>query len=57
VLLARPDLDLLQPSFFGRTVLANLRKWSAGRGELVIRAEQTLIDRGIPVPPPANDSP
>lgn len=54
VLLARPDLDLLQPSFFGRTVLANLRNWSAQRGQLVIRAEQVLTDRGIPVPPPTN---
>lgn len=53
VLLARPDLDLLQPGLDGRTVLTNLRKWSAKRGELVIRAEQTLTDRGIPVPPPA----
>ncbi len=52
VLLARPDLDLLQVSIFGRTVLGNLRKWSGGRGELVVRAEQTLADRGIPVPPP-----
>ncbi len=52
VLLARPDLDLLQQSIDGRTVLANLRKWSGGRGELVIRAEQTLSDRGIPVPAP-----
>ncbi|NYE38718.1 hypothetical protein F4692_003868 [Nocardioides cavernae] len=53
VLLARPDLDLLQDSIFGRTVLGNLRHWSGGRGELVVRAEQTLTDRGIPVPPPA----
>ncbi|WP_457189533.1 hypothetical protein [Nocardioides sp. P5_E3] len=53
VLLARPDLDLLQAGLDGRTVLTNLRKWSAKRGELVIRAEQTLTDRGIPVPPPA----
>ena len=53
VILARPDLDLLQPGLDGRTVLVNLRKWSAKRGELVIRAEQTLRDRGIPVPPPA----
>ena len=52
VLLARPDLDLLQPSIFGRTVLGNLRNWSGGRGELATRAEQTLADRGIPVPPP-----
>ena len=52
VLLARPDLDLLQPGLSGRPVLVNLRKWSAKRGELVIRAEQTLTDRGIPVPPP-----
>ena len=55
VLLARPDLDLLRPSSQGRTVLANLRKMFARRGELVIRAEQVLIDRGIPVPPPSND--
>jgi hypothetical protein len=52
VLLARPDLDLLQQSMDGRTVLGNLRKWAGGRGELVIRAEQTLTDRGIPLPPP-----
>lgn len=52
VLLAHPDLDLLQQSIDGRTVLGNLRKWSGGRGELVIRAEQALTDRGIPVPPP-----
>lgn len=52
VLLARADLDLLQPGMSGRPVLVNLRKWSAKRGELVIRAEQTLTDRGIPVPPP-----
>ncbi|MFC7359195.1 hypothetical protein [Nocardioides astragali] len=52
VLLARPDLDLLQQSMDGRTVLGNLRKWAGGRGELVIRAEQILTDRGIPVPPP-----
>ncbi|MCP3421681.1 hypothetical protein [Nocardioides pinisoli] len=52
VLLARPDLDLLRHGKNGRTVLGNLRKWSAKRAELVIRAEQTLTDRGIPVPPP-----
>lgn len=52
VLLVRPDLDLLRKSVDGRTVLGNLRKMSALRGELVIRAEQTLTDRGIPVPPP-----
>lgn len=52
VLLARPDLDLLRESVDGRTVLANLRKMFALRGELVLRAEQTLTDRGIPVPPP-----
>ena len=52
VLLARPDLDLLRDSVDGRTVLGNLRKMSALRGELAIRAEQTLTDRGIPVPPP-----
>ena len=52
VLLARPDLDLLRQSKNGHTVLGNLRKWSAKRAELVIRAEQTLTDRGIPVPPP-----
>jgi hypothetical protein len=52
VLLARPDLDLLQQSTDGRTVLGNLRKMSALRGELVIRAEQTLADRGIALPPP-----
>lgn len=52
VLLARPDLDLLQPGLSGRPVLVNLRKWSARRSELVIRAEQTLTDRGIAVPPP-----
>ena len=39
VLLARPDLDLLQKSIYGRTVLGNLRHWSGGRGELVVRAE------------------
>lgn len=53
VLLARPDLDLLQPGMGGRPVLVNLRKWSAQRGELVIRAGQTLTDRGIALPPPA----
>lgn len=53
VLLARPDLDLLQPGLSGRPVLVNLRTWSAKRGELVIRAEQTLTDRGVPVPPRA----
>ena len=53
VLLARPDLDLLRKSLRGNTVLVNLRKMAARRGELVIRAEQTLIDRGTPVPPPA----
>ncbi|HXH81052.1 hypothetical protein [Nocardioides sp.] len=52
VLLARSDLDLLRQSVDGRTVLGNLRKMSALRGELVIRAEQTLTDRGITVPPP-----
>ena len=54
VLLARPDLDLLRESLRGDTVLANLRKMAAKRGELVIRAEQTLVDRGVPVPPPAS---
>ncbi|MCY7402804.1 MAG: hypothetical protein LH477_17960 [Nocardioides sp.] len=52
VLLARPDIDLLRQSVDGRTVLGNLRKMSALRGELVIREERTLIDRGRPVPPP-----
>lgn len=33
VLLARPDLDLLQPSIDGRTGLGNLRTWSGGRGD------------------------
>ncbi len=54
VLLARPDLDLLRESLRGDTVLRNLRKMAAKRGELVIRAEQTLSDRGIPIPPPSN---
>ena len=52
VLLARPDLDLLQQSTDGRTVLGNLRKMSTLRGDLVMRAEQTLTDRGVPLPPP-----
>lgn len=52
VLLARPDLDLLRASVDGRTVLGNLRTMFALRGQLVTRAEQTLIDRGVPVPPP-----
>lgn len=52
ILLARPDLDLLEQCLDGRMVLENLRKWSGGRGGPVIRAEQTLTDRGIPVPPP-----
>ncbi|MGN0065837.1 MAG: hypothetical protein ACI379_16500 [Nocardioides sp.] len=51
VLLARPDLDLLRPSEYGRTVLGNLRMWAAKRGDLVARAEQVLAERGIPVPP------
>ncbi|MCD4533682.1 hypothetical protein LRP67_06270 [Nocardioides sp. cx-169] len=53
VLLARPDLDLLRPSLRGDTVLVNLRKMVGRRDELVVRAEQALTDRGIPVPPPA----
>lgn len=52
VLLARPDLDLLQPSVDKRTVLGNLRKMFALRGDLVTRVEQTLTDRGIALPPP-----
>jgi len=44
VLLARPDLDLLKPGLDGRTVLTNLRKWSAKRGDLVIRARSQAVD-------------
>ena len=51
VLLARPDLDLLQTSSHDRTVLANLRRMEPIRSELVQRAEQTLRERGIAVPP------
>jgi hypothetical protein len=51
VLLARPELDLLQTSSHDHTVLANLRKMAPIRAELVQRAEQTLRDRGIAVPP------
>ena len=54
VLLARPDLDLLQPGLDGRPVLVNLRKWYAKRGELVERCEALLRERGIPVPQPAS---
>jgi hypothetical protein len=51
VLLAWPGLDLLQTSSHDRTVLDNLRRLAPLRAELVRRAEQTLLDRGIPVPP------
>jgi len=50
VLLGRNDLDLLQTSIYGDTVLTNLRKWSAQRATLVARAEAYLSNRGIPVP-------
>jgi len=53
VLLARPDLDLVQPGLDGRLVLVNLRKWYAKRGALVERAEALLRERGIPLPDPA----
>ncbi|GIM62705.1 hypothetical protein Pve01_92910 [Planomonospora venezuelensis] len=51
VLLAWPELDLLQTSSHDRSVLTNLRKLVPIRAELVERAEQTLRDRGIAVPP------
>ncbi|WP_185995575.1 hypothetical protein [Nocardioides campestrisoli] len=52
VLLARPDIDLVQPGLDGRPVLINLRKWYAKRGELVERVEALLIERGVPLPDP-----
>jgi len=57
VLLARPDIDLLQPGMDGRPVLINLRKMYARRGELVERCEALLIERGIPVPGPDTEAP
>lgn len=53
VLLARPEIDLLAISRFGRTVLDNVRTWADMRADLVARMEATLRDRGVPVPPPA----
>lgn len=50
VLLARPELDLLQVSSGERTVLENLRKLTDRRAELVRRAEQTLRQRGVTAP-------
>lgn len=50
VMLAHPDLDPLQDSVFGRTVLGNVRTWSDGRPKLLARLEQLLVDRGQPVP-------
>ncbi|WP_154402715.1 hypothetical protein [Nocardioides speluncae] len=50
VLLARPDLDLLQVSVYGRTVLDNVRGW--GRPELTERLEEYLRARGVAVPAP-----
>ena len=52
VLLTWPELDLLQVSYGDRTVLANLRKLTGKRAELVRRAEQVLHARGIAVPDP-----
>ena len=49
-ILARPDLDLLQPGLDGRPVLVNLRKWAQRRGSLVTQAEQLLTSRRIPLP-------
>lgn len=50
VILARPDLDLLQQGGFKITVLASLRKLAALRPGLVARAEDHLRERGLDVP-------
>lgn len=50
VILGRSDLDLLKASISGNTVLANLRKWSDQRAELIERAEAYLHARGVTVP-------
>lgn len=55
VLLAHPDLDPLQDSAFGRTVLGNVRSWGEGRPDLVVRVERLLVVRGRPVPPYEED--
>ncbi len=51
VLLADPRLDPLQPSYFKRTVLGNIRMWSKRRPDLLARLERLLEERGIPIPP------
>lgn len=50
VILARPELDLLQPGLDDRPVLVNLRLWAVKRALLVERAEAVLNQRGTPLP-------
>lgn len=47
VFFAQPDLDLLQISLAGRTVIARLRDCFEDRSDLVARAEAYLAEHGL----------